>query len=160
MGGWLIMTTESIKKLSEICYILSGVFFLISIILFFALNILKVLGYLTGITEKKAIRNIRSQNEDSEYQKNSSLKGKNKSKESPSNDLQIDNFDGIPLGTLKLSTTKLNRETIENMVSESSDSITTILNGKDNSSVEVNTVDHIFSVDYEIFFAESKEYIQ
>lgn len=42
-----------------------GIFFVIAVILFFTLNIPKVISDLTGRTARKAIENIRMQNEQS-----------------------------------------------------------------------------------------------
>lgn len=59
------MTYDVYRYIFIIAAILCGVMFLVSIILFFALKIPKVIGDLTGYTAKKAIKNIRDQNEES-----------------------------------------------------------------------------------------------
>ena len=45
------------------CFIAAGIFFIISVILFFLLDMVKVINDLTGHTAKKEIENIRSQNQ-------------------------------------------------------------------------------------------------
>lgn len=55
------MTTYEIVAL--VCFIISGVFFVLSVVLFFVLDMIKVIGDLTGHTAKREIENIRSQNQ-------------------------------------------------------------------------------------------------
>lgn len=55
------MTTYEIVAL--VCFIISGVFFVLSVVLFFVLDMVKVIGDLTGHTAKREIENIRSQNQ-------------------------------------------------------------------------------------------------
>ena len=57
---------EKYELFSRIGYISAIVFLLISVILFFALKVTKVFGYLTGITRRKAISEIRKKNENDE----------------------------------------------------------------------------------------------
>lgn len=52
---------EKYELISQIGYVCAIVFFLIAIILFFALKIHNVFGYITGISRKKAIREINEQ---------------------------------------------------------------------------------------------------
>lgn len=46
-----------------VCFIFAGVFFIVSVVLFFVLDMVKVIGDLTGHTAKREIENIRSQNQ-------------------------------------------------------------------------------------------------
>lgn len=55
------MSTFEIVAL--ICFIISGLFFVLSVVLFFVLDMVKVIGDLTGHTAKREIENIRSQNQ-------------------------------------------------------------------------------------------------
>lgn len=55
------MSTYEIVAL--VCFIVSGVFFVLSVVLFFVLDMVKVIGDLTGHTAKREIENIRSQNQ-------------------------------------------------------------------------------------------------
>lgn len=57
---------EKYELFSRIGNISAIVFLLISVILFFALKVTKVFGYLTGITRRKAISEIRKKNENDE----------------------------------------------------------------------------------------------
>ncbi len=59
------MTVELLQTLSLISYIVAGVFALVSVALFFFLDIKKVVGDITGATARKAIKKIREQNEES-----------------------------------------------------------------------------------------------
>ncbi len=56
---------EKYELISKIGYISAIVFFVVTIILFFTLRIPATFGYLTGITRKKAINDIRKKNEGS-----------------------------------------------------------------------------------------------
>ena len=55
------MSTYEVITLA--CFITAGVFFVISVVLFFVLDMVKVIGDLTGHTAKREIENIRSQNQ-------------------------------------------------------------------------------------------------
>ena len=57
------MSVELLQTLSLISFIVAGVALLVAIALFFLLDIRKVVGNLSGATARKAIRNIRLQNE-------------------------------------------------------------------------------------------------
>ncbi|MBR5233165.1 MAG: hypothetical protein IKW03_03040 [Clostridia bacterium] len=60
------MTVEQLlQTLSLVSFILAGVFLLISIALFFLFDIIRVVGDISGSTARKAIENIRQQNEES-----------------------------------------------------------------------------------------------
>lgn len=54
---------EKYELISKIGYASAIIFLIVAVILFFLFRITKVFGYLTGITRKKAIRNIRIKNE-------------------------------------------------------------------------------------------------
>lgn len=56
------MTIEQLKTASVICWTLSGVLLAVTVLLFFLLNIRKVVGSLSGAAAKKAIRQIRERN--------------------------------------------------------------------------------------------------
>lgn len=55
------MSVETLKVISVIAYVVSGIFLLITILLFFKFNIKGILWEITGITKRKAIRDIRNQ---------------------------------------------------------------------------------------------------
>lgn len=55
------MSVETLKAISVTAYAVSGIFLLITIWLFFRLNIKGIFGEITGITKRKAIRDIRNQ---------------------------------------------------------------------------------------------------
>ena len=54
---------STFEIVSLICFIISGLFFVLSVVLFFVLDMVKVIGDLTGHTAKREIENIRSQNQ-------------------------------------------------------------------------------------------------
>lgn len=58
-----MMSVELLQMLSLVSYILAGVLFVVAIILFLILDIKKVIGDISGITARKAIEDIRQQNE-------------------------------------------------------------------------------------------------
>ena len=130
------MTVESLQTLSLIFFILAGVLFLVTVALFFILNIVKVFGYLTGINAKRGIEDIRIHNEVSESAKSSS-KEKVTSKFSFSRKLQKDNSDGVVIETAKLSTSELVKEAIETTVLDQSE--TTVLETSANETTVLDT---------------------
>lgn len=130
------MTVESLQTLSLICFILAGVLFLVTVALFFILNIVKVFGYLTGINAKRGIEDIKIHNEVPESTKSSS-KEKVTSKFSFSRKLQKDSSDGVVIGTSKLSTSKLVKEAMETTVLDQSE--TTVLETSANETTVLDT---------------------
>lgn len=56
------MSVEFLQTLSMIGYLLSGVFLVVTIVLFFVLRVPKLINDLTGATARKAIEDIRKQN--------------------------------------------------------------------------------------------------
>ncbi len=55
------MSVETLKLISLIAYVISGIFLLITIWIYVKFNIAEVIGEITGITRRKAIKDIRSQ---------------------------------------------------------------------------------------------------
>lgn len=55
------MSVESLRLISWGAYALGAIFFLITVYIFFKLDIKGIIGEMTGITERKAINAIRSQ---------------------------------------------------------------------------------------------------
>ncbi|MEE0059604.1 MAG: hypothetical protein UE295_02120 [Acutalibacteraceae bacterium] len=121
------MTIELLQLLSLISYILAGVLFLLSIALFFLLEIPKVIGILTGVTEKKSIESIRRQNEtmDEEGSGNetSFISGKG-------NGLKT-NQKNRNVSTEKISTTKLPANSDQTTVLNAGQSETTVLSNNE-----------------------------
>ena len=109
------MTVETLQMLSTVAYVLAGIFLLAAIAIFFLLDIRSVIGDVTGATARKAIRDIRAQNEASgnkAYKPSpvNAARGKLTAKISPSGRLepQMAGMGGSP-GTEKLSTMELRR---------------------------------------------------
>lgn len=57
------MSVNFLQTLSTVFFVLSAVTFLISLALFFVLDVSRLVGDITGITARKAIENIRKGNE-------------------------------------------------------------------------------------------------
>ena len=116
------MTVELLKTLSLVSFILAGVLFLVAVALFFLLGVPRLVGDITGSTARKAIENIRQQNEqsgDKAYKPSpvNAARGKITDKISPSGRLQhrTGDFGGSP-GTQKISTAKLMPQVSETAV--------------------------------------------
>lgn len=164
-----IMSVELLQKLSVISYFVAAIMLVIGFVLFFALDIRKVFGDVTGITAKKAINDIRQQNEmtgNKAYKPSTinSKRGKLTDKITPSGKLlkHSGNLKGSP-GTEKFNTTEL----LPNNAAETTvlPSETTVLNQTaEETTVLVQPEKLIFSNDFkiesEISFSESSEIIE
>ena len=146
--------------------VLAGVMLIVSVLLFFLLNIPHVLGDLTGRNARKAIENIRNQNESSgeKIYKTSHVnreRGKITDKISPSGSL-IKNPSGHFVGAMateKIGTQELPQadettvlEANETAVLGSTDVGETTLLAAEDASVE-------FQIEYEITFIHTNEVI-
>ena len=157
------MSIETLQMASTISYIAAGILLLVAVALFFLLDIKKVIGDLTGITAKRAIENIRQQNEQTgeKNYKSSSVniaRGKLTDKISQSGKL-IKNTGGIGISpqTEKFSTTELNPDNGQTAILNDSGSETTVLS---NAANETTVLNKEFSVEVEMGFAESSEIIE
>ena len=157
------MSIETLQTASTISYIAAGILLLVAVALFFLLDIKKVIGDLTGITAKRAIENIRQQNEQTgeKNYKSSSVnlaRGKLTDKISQSGKL-IKNTSGIVISphTEKFSTTELNPDNGQTAILNDSVSETTVLSNPVNETTVLNKE---FSVEVEMGFAESSEIIE
>lgn len=97
--------------------VLAGIMFVVSVLVFFVLNIPKVIGDLTGLNARKAIENIRNQNENTgdKIYKSSPVnreRGKLTDKISPSGRLVKNPSNSLQgaMGTEKISTQQLDFE--------------------------------------------------
>lgn len=107
------MSVELLQTLSLVSYILAAVFLLVAIALFFLLDVRKLIGDISGANARKAIENIRQQNEssgDKAYKPSpvNMARGKLTDKISQSGRLQprLSGMGGSP-GTQKFATTDL-----------------------------------------------------
>lgn len=107
------MTVELLQTLSLVSCILAGLFFVVAIALFFLLDVRKLIGDISGANARKAIENIRQQNEssgDKAYKPSpvNMARGKLTDKISQSGRLQprLSGMGGSP-GTQKFATTDL-----------------------------------------------------
>ena len=182
------MTIETLQTISFICFLLASVFFLISVAMFFILNITKVVGDLSGINAKKAIENIRSQNDMGVKKKKKNETIQQKSQNSMSTKLKRSGAQGFAQ-TSKLNTSKLTKETAETTVISGADgnaaqttvlmpsntqettvlgasaAETTVLSAKQDNKIasptNVSVAPKVFEfiIDYEIWYTASTEII-
>lgn len=128
------MSVELLQILSVAAYILAVVMLVVSIILFFVLNIRKVIGNLSGSTAKKAINDIRQKNEMSgrKSYKPSAFnlaRGKITDKMTPSGNIANQGYgDTVSPITEKFSTLDLNPQSEETTILDTTADETTILN--------------------------------
>lgn len=157
---------------------LAGLCLVVAVILFFVLKIPSVIGDLTGSTARKAIENIRNQNESSgdKTYKSSAVnreRGKLTDKISPTGTLIKNPTDlmGGAMATTKIGTQQLAAEAqqayettlLENTVSNE----TTVLNSENSGETTVldqnanNVVEGVnsFAIEYEITFIHTDEVI-
>lgn len=130
------MTYEVYMMIYNVGAILTIIMFVVSMILFFVLKIPAVIGDLSGSTARKAIENIRNQNEESgeKVHKSSAVnkeRGKLTDKISPSGTLHSKPSDklGFAMKTEKISTQKLENEASNETTVLSSGNETSVLNG-------------------------------
>lgn len=109
----------------------SGIFLVLSVVLFFTLNIPRVISDLSGRTARKAIENIRMQNEqsgDKSYQSSAVNQERGKLTDKISKSGRIVPRDETPFGTgritEKISTQKLDTELLSDQAA------TTVLDGQ------------------------------
>lgn len=137
------MSIELLQNLSLASYVLAGVFFMVSVILFFRLDILKLIGDFTGANERKAIESMRLQNENAgeksyKSMRSSTARGRLTDKISPSGRLihntseimpsaTTEKFSTLELMTSANETTVLNAEMNETTVLSSGMNETTVL---------------------------------
>lgn len=162
------MTVELLQMLSLVFYITAGVLFLFAVALFFLLSIPRVFGDITGANARKAIENIRQQNEvsgDKAYKPSpvNAVRGKITDKISPSGRIErkTGNF-GVAVETAKLSTVQLAREAQETMLLNDDQNETTVLNNSANETtvLQLEESKDGFTVDFEIGFIGTSEIIE
>ena len=171
------MSIEMLQTLSLIGYMLSGVFLIITIILFFVLKVPQLIGDVTGATARKAIEDIRRQNEESgdkAYKPSAvnAARGSLTDKISASGKL-IKNSGKISagIGTQKIGTQKLVQEAQmgqeTTFITEAASQETTVLTLETialSPETSVLNTERIredgFCVDVELGFCESTEIIE
>lgn len=173
------MTIESLQNLSLVSFIVAGVLLLISVALFFLLDVPKLYGDISGQTAKKAIEKIREQNESTgnKAYKPSAVneaRGKLTDKISPSGRLiAATNGLGVAVGTEKFSTVDLAPTDNETAVLESiaarettvlaanvSAGETAVLSCNQNVPISFDKEEVAFTVDVEMSFTGSSEIIE
>jgi len=156
-----------------------GIFFVIAVILFFTLNIPKVISDLTGRTARKAIENIRMQNEqsgDKTYQSSAVNLERGKLTDKISRSGRLMPRAGTPFGTgvitEKISTAELEQPVGETDVLDQpageTDVLTSIAGetdvlapaaGETEVLAPVNQPVQVFTIEYEITFIHTDEVI-
>lgn len=127
------MSIELLQNLSLASYILAAVFLVISIILFFRLDVVKLIGDFTGANERKAIESMRLQNENSgsssyKSMRSNAARGRLTDKISPSGRLLHNTGGFMPASeTEKFSTVELMPAGNETTVLSSGANETTVL---------------------------------
>lgn len=154
--------------------ILCGVMFIVSVLVFIFLKIPKVISDLSGATARKAIKDIREQNEksgDKSYKVSSfnAARGKLTDKISPSGNViqQYQTQMGLGIDTTKIATQELpiNQPANETTVldyqnaSQSTDSFEVDSVGE-TTVLSEGTTDVDFNVEYEITFIHTNEIIE
>lgn len=156
-----------------------GIFFVIAVILFFTLNIPKVISDLTGRTARKAIENIRMQNEqsgDKTYQSSAVNLERGKLTDKISQSGRLMPRDATPFGTgvitEKISTMELEQPVGETEILDQSVGETDVLTpvagetdvlapvaGETEVLAPVEQPVQAFAVEYEITFIHTSEVI-
>lgn len=150
--------------------ILAGVMLVATVILFFVYKIPTVIGDLTGANARKAIENIRNQNESSgdKLYKTSQVnreRGKLTDKISPSGSLMREPsgvLGGGAMATEKISTQELPPEANETTVLDAVTDETTVLSTESGGETTVLSQDEqpvVFQIEYEITFIHTDEVI-
>ena len=161
--------------------ILCGIMFIVSILIFIFLKIPKVISDLTGATARKAIKNIREQNEasgDKAYKVSAfnEARGKLTDKISPSgNVIQHHQMQMCGIDTTKISTQELqveepaNETTVLNSYNETSvldntgagetSVLSDVMSSGETTVLSEATNDSAFTIEYEITFIHTNEII-
>lgn len=181
------MSVELLQNLSLASYIIAAVLFLVSIALFFLLDVPKLYGDVSGQTAKKAIEAIRQQNEatgNKAYKPSfvNEKRGKLTEKITDSGVSEVHTpGTQIGVGTEKLSQTQSNETTLLEEFSDASEttvlretfsaSETTVLAEtlsvaepalpiQEEQIIQPTVVGNEFTIDVELSFAESLEIIE
>lgn len=166
------MTYETYHLIFVVAAALSGVFLVISAILFVALRIPKVVGDLSGATAKKAIQSIREQNEQSgnKVYKSSKVnieRGKLTEKISPSGRLVQHPTTGFGARTEKISTQFLQNQALQNGMAGETEVLgptaeTTVLNMEISETtvlMQNTTMQSFFEIEQDITFIHTDEQV-
>lgn len=154
------MSVELLQTLSKVFFAVSGVLLVASVALFFLLEIKKVVGDVSGSTAKKAIEDIRRQNEQTgnkAYKPSPVNKSRGKVTDKISNSGRTITHSAGLGGSV--GTSELPVEVAGSPASE-----TTLLSENQGDAVNETTVLNqsfpaVFSVDFEIGFCQSAEII-
>ncbi len=171
------MTYEVYRYIFLGALIACGIFFLLAVVLFFTLKIPKVISDLTGRTARKAIENIRMQNEqsgDKSYQSSAVNLERGKLTDKISNSGRIVPRESTPFGTgvitEKISTAKLDAAEETTVLSATEE--TTVLSapagetdvlaptfGETEVLAPAEQPVQTFTIEYEITFVHTSEVI-
>lgn len=162
------MTYEMYRNVFIIALILSAVFFAVSVVLFFLLKIPKIIGDLSGATAKKAISQIREQNEKTgeKAYKSSQVnieRGKLTDKISLSGKIiRQDLTMGLAMATEKISTQILTPVGNETTILNNDIAETAVLNyeiSQETTLLEEANNQNVFVIEYDITYIHTDEVI-
>lgn len=162
------MTYEMYRYVFLGAAIACGIFFVISVVLFFTLRIPKVISDLTGRTARKAIENIRLQNEqsgDKTYQSSAVNLQRGKLTDKISQSGRLVQRDATPFGTgvitEKISTAKLDivEPAGETSVLTPADETSVLSSEIGETAVLAEQAVQEFTIEYEITFIHTNEVI-
>lgn len=152
--------------------ILCGIMFIVSILVFIFLKIPKVISDLTGATARKAIKNIREQNEasgDKGYKVSAfnEARGKLTDKISPSGNVvqqyqaQMRGIDTTKISTQELQVEEHANETtvLDNTGAGETSVLSEVMTSGETTVLSEATNDSAFTIEYEITFIHTNEII-
>lgn len=163
------MSVELLQNISLAAFVVAGVLFLAAVTLFFLFNVPKIFGEVTGSTARKAIANIRQQNEQTgnkAYKPSpvNAERGKLTDKITPSGRLErkVGNS-GVSVGTQKLQKQEefsdIPDETMPQCFISDEAGATSVLDCSFEYEDEAS-LKKVFAIEYEIVFCGSNEIIE
>lgn len=173
------MSVELLQAISLVAFIVAAILFLVAVALFFLFNVPKVFGEVTGSTARKAIENIRQQNEQTgnkAYRPSpvNAERGRLTDKITPSGKLEKKNGNsGVSVGTEKLRAAENNNSSQETNILSVNQGVITVLNEDTDETTVLSNAEVIsdmptqnninaddFFVEIELGYTESSEIIE
>ena len=151
------MTYETYRIIFIAGAVLAGIMLVVSVLLFVLLKIPSVIGNLTGISARRAIETIRSQNAQSADQPDgarASGRGRFTGRMSPSDRMTFHSRSDSAMETVKISTQRL--------ASEAAPAETTVLEPSEGTEGETTVLEPVasFVILYKITFIHTDEQIE
>lgn len=154
------MNVETLQTFSRMFYIVAGALFLISVVMFIAFDIPKLIADITGISERKGIAEIRQR---TEHSNTGSITGaisasRQLTEQASSSKQLIEQVASSP-STTRLTTVKLSGSRISDVSGQSVLNKQT-LNEQNEKTLPVINPDAVFTVIQEFSFTSSTEIIE